>query len=126
MLFMRTTTATTFFKRLLGPVQQVPTGASTLTLRYAGPADAAAIDQLAQLDSRRAPRGVVLVAEVAGDLWAAASLDDGHVIADPFRPTGELTALLTARARQLRRASRDTQALPRVWPKAGYDHPAWS
>ena len=126
MLFMRTTTATTFLKRLLGPVQQVPTGASTLTLRYAGPADTAAIDQLAQLDSRRAPRGVVLVAEVAGELWAAASLDDGHVIADPFRPTGELTALLTARARQLRRASRDSQALPRVWPKAGYDHPAWS
>ena len=126
MLFMRTTTATTFLKRLLGPVQEVPTGASTLTLRYAGPADAAAIDQLAQLDSRRAPRGVVLVAEVAGDLWAAVSLDDGHAIADPFRPTGELTALLTARAGQLRRVHRGTHALPRVWPKAGYDHPAWS
>ena len=127
MTSMSTTTAPTFLKRLFGPVQQVPSGASSLTLRYAGPADTEAIDRLAQLDSRRAPRGVVLVAEVAGELWAAMSLDDGHAVADPFRPTGELVALLAARGRQLRRAARGrTQSLPRVFPKAGYDHPAWS
>jgi hypothetical protein len=67
----------------------------------------------------------VIVAEVSGDLWAATSLDDGHTVADPFRPTGELTALLTERSRQLRRAQR-IQDLPRVWPRQGYDHPAWS
>jgi hypothetical protein len=121
------TTAPTFFKRLLGPIQEVPSGASSLTIRYAGPADAGAIDRLAQLDSRRAPRGVVLVAEVGGELWAAHSLDDSHTVADPFRPTGELVALLLERARQLRRAARGrTQTLPRVWPEAGYDHPAWN
>ena len=124
---MSTTTAHTFLKRLLGPVQEVPSGASSLTIRYAGPADAEAIDRLAQLDSRRAPRGVVLIAEVGDELWAAHSLDDSHTVADPFRPTGELVALLVERARQLRRAARDrAQPLPRVWPKAGYDHPAWS
>jgi hypothetical protein len=124
---MTTTTAPTFLKRLFGPVQELPTGAPALTLRLAGPADADAIDRLAQLDSRRAPRGPVLVAEVGDELWAALSLDDQHVVADPFRPTGELVALLAERGRQLHRASRGrTQTLPRVWPKAGYDHPAWS
>jgi hypothetical protein len=124
---MSTTSAPSFLKRLFGPIQQIPSGASSLTIRYAGAADEGAIDRLAQLDSRRAPRGVVLVAEVAGELWAALSLDDGHAVSDPFRPTGELVALLAARGRQLKRGSRGrAQALPRVWPKAGYDHPAWS
>jgi hypothetical protein len=122
-----TTTAPSLIKRLFGPVHETPSGASSLTLRFAGPADAEAIDRLAQLDSRRAPRGPVLVAEVAGELWAARSLDDQHAVADPFRPTGELVALLAARARQIRRASRGrTETLPRVWPTTGYDHPAWS
>jgi hypothetical protein len=124
---MSTTTAPTILKRLFGPVQELPAGAPALTLRFAGPADTDAIDRLAQLDSRRSPRGPVLVAEVGGELWAAMSLDDRHAVADPFRPTGELVALLAERGRQLRRASRGrTQTLPRVWPKGGYDHPAWS
>ena len=124
---MTTTSAPTFIKRLFGSAQTTPSGAPALTLRFATPADAEAIDELAQLDSRRAPRGPVLVAEVGGELWAALSLDDHHAVADPFRPTGELVALLVERGRQLRRASRGrTETLPRVWPKAGYDHPAWS
>jgi hypothetical protein len=124
---MTTTTAPTLLKRLFGPVQEVPSGASSVTIRYAGPTDTESIDRLAQLDSRRAPRGVVLLAEVGDELWAAHSLDDSHTIADPFRPTGELVALLVERGRQLRRAARGrTQSLPRVWPEAGYDHPAWN
>ena len=124
---MTTTSAPTFIKRLFGSAQTVASGAPALTLRFAAPADAEAIDRLAQLDSRRAPRGAVMVAEVGGELWAALSLDDQHAVADPFRPTGEIVALLAARGRQLRRASRGrTETLPRVWPKAGYDHPAWS
>jgi hypothetical protein len=117
------TTVTTFLQRLAGPKQDVPSGASSLTLRLAVPADADALDRLAQLDSRRAPRGAVLVAEVAGDLWAAVSLDDGHAVADPFRPTGELVALLAERSRQLRRARR-IHDVPRVWPTTGYDRAA--
>jgi hypothetical protein len=121
------TTAPSFLKRLFGPIQEIPSGASSLTLRYARPADADAIDRLAQLDSRRAPRGLVIVAEVGGELWAAHSLDDSHTVADPFRPTGELVALLVERGSQLRRTARGrTNVLPRVWPEAGYDHPAWN
>ena len=118
---------TAFIKRILGPTQRIDDGAPTMTLRYALPGDAGALDRLAQLDSSRAPRGVVLVAEVGGELWAAISLDDHHAVADPFRPTGELVALLVARARQLRRATRDGRGRqPRVWPEAGYDRAALS
>ena len=119
------TTLSTVFRRLAGPVQNTPSGASSLTLRLAVPADAEALDRLAQLDSRRAPRGAVIVAEVAGELWAAISVDDGHAVADPFRPTGELVALLVERSRQLRRAQR-LQDVPRVWPATGYDRAALS
>jgi hypothetical protein len=118
-------TTTNLLKRILGPVQQLPADTRSLTLRHAVPADADELEGLAQLDSRRAPRGVVLVAEVGGELWAAVSLDDMHAVADPFRPTGELVTLLFARARQLRRAENGRlQALPRVWPETGYDRAA--
>ena len=123
MLFMSNTTLSTFIRRLAGPVQDVPSGASSLTLRMAVPADAEALDRLAQLDSRRAPRGAVIVAEVGGELWAAVSVDDGHAVADPFHPTGELMALLIERSRQLRRARR-TVDVPRVWPSTGYERAA--
>ena len=117
------TTLTNIIRRVAGPVQAAPTGTSSLTLRLAVPADAEALDRLAQLDSRRAPRGAVIVAEVAGELWAAISVDDGHAVADPFRPTGEPVALLVERSRQLRRARR-TQGIERVWPRTGYDRAA--
>lgn len=118
--------ATTTLKKILGPKQAIG-DAPSVTIRYARPDDALALLELAQLDSSHAPEGIVIVAEVDGQIWAAQSLDDGHAIADPFRPTGELVALLLERGRQLRRAARGrTQPLPRVWPKAGYDHPAWS
>ena len=96
-----------------------------LTLRYADGDDGAALDRLAQLDSAHAPRGVVVVAEVAGDLWAAVSVDDPRVaVADPFRPTGGLVALLAERSRQLRRAERRRHRLPRVWTHAGWERAA--
>jgi hypothetical protein len=124
---MSTTTAPSLIKRLFGPAKQAQSDAHAITLRFALPADAESIERLAQLDSRRSPRGAVLVAEIGGELWAALSLDDQRAVADPFRPTGELVALLVERGRQLRRAARGrTHTLPRVWPQAGYDHPAWS
>jgi hypothetical protein len=112
--------SSTLIQTILGPAKQIDPGAHELTLRYATPADAEAIDSLAQLDSRRAPRGLVLLAEVDGAPWGAVSLDDGQVVADPFRPTGELVALLTERARQVGRSERGRMhVLPRVWPAAG-------
>jgi hypothetical protein len=77
----------------------IPT--ASVTIRYAGPDDALVLLNLAYLDSSRAPDGVVLVAEVGGQLWAARSVEDGHAIADPFRPSGELALLLAERALQL-------------------------
>jgi hypothetical protein len=116
---------TTLIKRILGPKQAVDAHTGSLTLRYAVAADADELERLGQLDSQHAPRGVVLVAEVGGELWAAISLDDNTAVADPFRPTGELVALLVARARQLRQTQRGRRTeLPRVWPETGYDRPA--
>src|SRR3954452_4823970 len=92
-------------KQLRGPIQPVPSSAA-VEIRHARPDELDALATLAQLDSSRAPRGDVLVADVGGELWAAVSIDDGHAVADPFRPSGELTFRLSERARQLHLASR--------------------
>jgi hypothetical protein len=72
-----------------------------VTIRDALPADTDALDRLAELDSSRPLRRPALVAEVGGELWAAVSVAEQRVIADPFRPSGELGHLLTQRARQV-------------------------
>jgi hypothetical protein len=96
------------------------TGGPALTIRNAGAADAQALARLAELDSSPAPRGLVLLAEVAGEPWAAVSVDDLHAVADPFRPSGELVWLLLERARHLRRSRRGRAwALPRLRPAVG-------
>jgi hypothetical protein len=74
-----------------------PMTETTITLRPAAAADADALELLAELDSSRAPRGDVLVAEVEGTIWAAMSADDGHTVANPFRPTLDLVQLLRQR-----------------------------
>jgi hypothetical protein len=76
---------------------------ATVTIRYGRQADTEALQRLAQLDSQDVLQGAVLVGEVSGEIWAAVSVSDYQVIADPFRPSGELAFLLVERARQLRR-----------------------
>ena len=98
--------ATDTLKTLLGPTQDFEAASPSVTIRYARPGDALALLDLAELDSSTAPSGIVLVAEVGGRIWAAHSLDDGRAIADPFRPTGELSFLLAERARQLSATAR--------------------
>ena len=71
---------------------------SSVVMRAARGSDGDALARLAALDSKRAPRGDVLVAEVDGAIRAAIQLDDGLVIADPFHPTAALVALLELRA----------------------------
>jgi hypothetical protein len=106
--------ATDTLKKLLGPTQEIEASSPDVTIRYARPDDALALWGLAELDSSTAPHGVVLVAEVGGQIWAAHSLDDGHAIADPFRPTGELAFLLAERARQVAAAARPPRRRQRV------------
>jgi hypothetical protein len=81
--------------------KSAPDASAALTIRLAGPADADALRVLSVLDSTPFPVGPALVAEVGGELWAAVSLVEPVGVADPFRPSGELLALLAARARQL-------------------------
>jgi hypothetical protein len=78
-----------------------------ITIRFAHPEDATALRRLAALDSQPVPSGPVLVAEVAGELWAAVTATGAQrAIADPFRHTAELVALLHERAERLTRRAR--------------------
>ncbi len=103
--------------------------AETVTIRMAVPADAEALGRLAQLDSVPLPAPVpMLVAEVGGELRAALPLNGGPAIADPFRRTVDLVAILAARKRQLapsppRAAHRWRVPLPRRGLPA---HPHWA
>jgi hypothetical protein len=106
------------------PSPTSPDPAEALTIRMAVSADAEALGRLAQLDSAPPPASVpMLVAEVGGELRAALPLGGGPAIADPFRRTAEIVAILADRARQLaplppRRAARRWRPLhaPRPAP----------
>ncbi|MGH2870809.1 MAG: hypothetical protein ACRDNK_24975 [Solirubrobacteraceae bacterium] len=79
-----------------------PDYATGVTIRYAFPDDVVALQRLAALDSQALPAGRLLLAEIAGEPWAAVSIDLTPIaVADPFRPTAELVALLSDRARRL-------------------------
>jgi hypothetical protein len=75
--------------------------APQITIRQATSADAFALRRLAALDDRAALRGEVLLAEQAGEVRAALSLDDGRAIANPFAPTAELVEMLQAHRRHV-------------------------
>jgi hypothetical protein len=65
-----------------------------LTLRVARPDDAPAVRRLAQLDSSRPPTGPVLLAVVGSEPVAALGVKTGSVVADPFRRTAGVVAML--------------------------------
>jgi hypothetical protein len=75
----------------------------SVVMRAARGSDGDELRRLARLDSKPAPRGEVLVAEVDGAIEAAIGLDDGSVIANPFKPTSGLIALLELRAGRAKR-----------------------
>jgi hypothetical protein len=85
---------------------------SQITIRPGYADDHHALTHLAALDSATIPTEPVLVAELDGELSAALSLHDDTSIADPFRPTAEIVALLRAHAA----AARPT---PRKRPRWG-------
>jgi hypothetical protein len=72
--------------------------ANAYTIRFAAGDDAAALRRLAELDSRPALAGHVLIAEDDGVPVAALSLDDGRTVADPFHHTRLPLILLRIRA----------------------------
>jgi hypothetical protein len=70
------------------------TADTAIVLRRAVPDDTAALDRLAQLDSRRLPAGPHLVAERDGALIAAIAQPSGVAFSNPFTPTADALALL--------------------------------
>ena len=74
---------------------------TALTIRRASDRDAFALKRLAAIDSAYPPTGEVLLAEMGDELWAAVSVDTGAVVADPFRPSGDLVDLLRFRAQRM-------------------------
>ena len=79
--------------------KEIPASPAPLRIRQARQADASALERLAQLDSSQVPRGDVLLAEVGEELWAALSLEDGHAVADPLRPSADAVLILASAAR---------------------------
>ncbi len=73
-----------------------------LTIRMLRGEERVALETLAERDSATSPMGSVLGAFAGGELVAAASIESGEVIADPFRRTAEIRALLGRRVAQLR------------------------
>ena len=64
-----------------------------LAIRLSTDSDRQRIERLAQLDSRRAPHGDVLMAEIDGRLVAAVGMD-GSAVADPFQRSAPVVRLL--------------------------------
>jgi hypothetical protein len=78
------------------------TTSPSVLIRAARGSDGPALEALAALDSATVPAGSLLVAEADGVLLAALSERTGERIADPFRPTRDLVALLELRAARAR------------------------
>lgn len=81
------------------------TNTPQIIIRPARTDDGYALSRLAALDSSSAPSGRVLLAEVDGEMVAALPVDGGRTIADPFRATAALVALLELRAAQIAKAT---------------------
>jgi hypothetical protein len=75
--------------------------APAVTLRWAGEADARRLEVLAELDEAPVPPAPLLLGFVGDELWSAVSLSTGAAIADPFKPSAEVTRLARERGRQL-------------------------
>ena len=77
------------------------TSTESVLMRRASAEDSARIRTLALLDNKRVPAGPFLVAEADGEIVAARSLSTGTVVADPFRLTSDVVAMLRLRANQV-------------------------
>ena len=81
-------------------------GRRSILIRYADPADGVSLHRLEELAGRALPEAdEILVAEVDGELVAAAPAGGGEIVTDPFRVTLDITELLRLRSSQLRAAA---------------------
>lgn len=85
------------------PAERPVVSTEAVVLRLCCVHDDSELGRLAQLESRPAPTGRFVVAEVGGTIVAALPLGCGRALADPFRPTAHLLPLLELRAKQLSR-----------------------
>ena len=76
-------------------------GYDSVAVRLARQEDEMAIHRIASLDGKKAPRGRVLVAEADREIIAALAIEGGNAVADPFRWTSDVVALMEMRAEQL-------------------------
>ena len=77
-------------------------GRGSIVIRPANADDRPALDRLQALAERRLPDVPLIVAEVDGDLLAAAPTTGGAVVSDPFRVTLDAAELLRLLSSQLR------------------------
>ncbi|MEA2404799.1 MAG: hypothetical protein QOE08_1446, partial [Thermoleophilaceae bacterium] len=98
------------------------TNTPQIIIRPARTDDGYALSRLAALDSSAAPTGRILLAEVDGELVAALPVDGGRPIADPFRATTALVALLELRAAQIAKATRPERRGLRVRARRALAH----
>jgi hypothetical protein len=84
--------------------------AEEVVIRRARSDDRGELDRLAARDSAALPDGTLLVAEAGGQILAALPVAGGRAIADPFRRTADLAALLELRAGQMRAEARRASA----------------
>jgi len=73
----------------------------SVTIRRSAPGDGPELGRLAHLDDRRLAAGPHIVAERCGEIVAAAPLEGGTTIANPFIHTADFVSLIELRARQL-------------------------
>jgi hypothetical protein len=90
-----------------------------ILIRYSRDDDQGALERLATLDSRMLPKGPFVLAEVDGEVVAAAPLDlDAEPLSNPFLPGANLRELLKLRARHVRRSqaapARTVESAPRA------------
>lgn len=72
-----------------------------VTIRWATSADEQRLGTLAELDEAGVPAPPLLLGLVGDELWVAASLPSGAIIAHPFRRSADVVALVIERGRQL-------------------------
>jgi hypothetical protein len=78
--------------------------AGSILIRYGNAGDEVALERLAALDSRTLPKSSFLLAEIDGEIVAAAPLDvDAELLRDPFRRTANVRELLSLQAGHVRR-----------------------